>query len=48
MRPSCAILAAEEEQVAFIETQLALIERIGPENYIQLQSGAAAEPASAA
>jgi bacterioferritin len=35
------MLAGEEDQVDFIETQLALIDRIGPENYIQLQSGAA-------
>jgi bacterioferritin len=33
------ILADEEEQVDFIETQLGLIDRIGLENYIQLQSG---------
>jgi len=31
----------EEDQVDFIETQLGLIERIGLENYIQLQSGSA-------
>jgi bacterioferritin len=36
-----AILADEEEQVDFIETQLGLIDRIGLENYIQLQSGSA-------
>jgi bacterioferritin len=35
------ILADEEEQVDFIETQLGLIDRIGLENYIQLQSGSA-------
>ncbi len=35
------ILADEEEQVDFIETQLGLIDRIGLENYIQLQSGPA-------
>jgi bacterioferritin len=35
------ILADEEEQVDFIETQLALIDRVGLENYIQLQSGSA-------
>jgi bacterioferritin len=35
------MLDGEENQVDFIETQLALIERIGLENYIQLQSGAA-------
>jgi bacterioferritin len=35
------ILADEEKQVDFIETQLGLIDRIGLENYIQLQSGPA-------
>jgi bacterioferritin len=35
------ILEGEEGQVDFIETQLELIDRIGPENYIQLQSGSA-------
>ena len=35
------ILEGEEEQVDFIETQLGLIDRIGIENYIQLQSGVA-------
>src|SRR6185437_13599129 len=35
------ILEGEEEHVDFIETQLGLIDRIGIENYIQLQSGAA-------
>jgi bacterioferritin len=35
------ILEDEEEQVDFIETQLGLIDRIGIENYIQLQSGSA-------
>jgi bacterioferritin len=35
------MLEGEEKQVDFIETQLALIDRIGLENYIQLQSGAA-------
>jgi bacterioferritin len=32
------ILDAEEESVDFIETQLGLMERIGIQNYIQLQS----------
>ena len=32
------ILEGEEEHVDFIETQLELIEKIGVENYIQLQS----------
>jgi bacterioferritin len=32
------ILDAEEDSVDFIETQLALIEKIGLENYTQLQS----------
>jgi bacterioferritin len=35
------ILEGEEEQVDFIETQLDLIDRIGIENYTQLQSGSA-------
>jgi bacterioferritin len=35
------ILEGEEEHVDFIETQLGLIDRIGIENYIHLQSGAA-------
>ena len=34
------ILHGEEEQVDFIETQFELIDRIGLENYIQLQSEA--------
>ena len=33
------ILEAEEEHVDFIETQLDLMQKIGVENYIQLQSG---------
>jgi bacterioferritin len=32
------ILEGEEEHVDFIETQLELIERVGVQNYIQLQS----------
>ncbi|MBV8778024.1 MAG: bacterioferritin [Alphaproteobacteria bacterium] len=36
-----AILDGEEEHVDFLETQLALIPRIGIENYIQLQYEAA-------
>ncbi len=36
------MLDGEEEQVDFIETQLGLIDRIGLERYIQLESGAAA------
>jgi bacterioferritin len=35
------ILEGEEEHVDFLETQLELIEKIGVENYIQLQSQAA-------
>jgi bacterioferritin len=35
------ILEGEEEHVDFIETQLGLIDRIGIENYNQLQSAAA-------
>ena len=34
------ILEGEEEHVDFLETQLELIEKIGVENYIQLQSPA--------
>ena len=36
------ILEGEEHQVEFLEIQLGLIEKIGLENYIQLQSGDAA------
>jgi bacterioferritin len=36
-----SILEGEEEHVDFIETQIGLIGKIGLENYIQLQSGAA-------
>jgi bacterioferritin len=35
------ILESEEEHVDFLETQLGLIPKIGIENYIQMQSGAA-------
>lgn len=35
------MLDGEEEQVDFLETQLGLLDRIGLENYIQLQSSAA-------
>jgi bacterioferritin len=35
------ILEGEEDQVDFIETQFELIDRIGLERYIQLQSGSA-------
>jgi bacterioferritin len=35
------MLDGEEEQVDFIETQIELINRIGIENYIQLQSSSA-------
>ena len=35
------ILDGEEDQVDFLETQLGLIDKIGIENYIHLQSGAA-------
>ena len=34
-----AILEGEEDQVDFLETQLGLIDKIGIENYIQLQAG---------
>jgi bacterioferritin len=33
------ILQGEEEHVDFLETQIGLIDRVGIENYIQLQSG---------
>ena len=35
------ILAGEEDHIDFLETQLGLIDKIGIENYIQLQSEAA-------
>ena len=35
------ILEGEEEHVDFLETQLGLIDKVGIENYIQLQSEAA-------
>jgi len=35
------MLQGEEKQVDFIETQIELINRIGIENYVQLQSGSA-------
>ena len=35
------MLEGEEDQVDFIETQIELINRVGLENYIQLQSGPA-------
>jgi bacterioferritin len=35
------ILDAEEDHIDFIETQLGLVEKIGVENYIQLQSSEA-------
>jgi bacterioferritin len=38
-----AILESEEEHVDFIETQFELIERMGSQNYIQLQSKPAEE-----
>ncbi|MDD3799581.1 MAG: bacterioferritin [Novosphingobium sp.] len=37
------ILESEEEHVDFIETQFELIERMGLQNYVQLQSEAAGE-----
>lgn len=37
------ILESEEEHVDFIETQLDMIERMGLENYVQLQSQPAGE-----
>jgi bacterioferritin len=36
-----SILAAEEEHIDFIETQQTMIEQMGLQNYIQLQSAAA-------
>lgn len=41
-----SILDGEEEHVDFLETQLGLIEKIGIENYVQLQSGHAASEAA--
>ena len=38
-----SILAAEEEHVDYLETQLDMIERMGLQNYVQLQSQAAGE-----
>ena len=35
------ILAGEEDHVDFLETQLGLIDKVGIENYVQLQSEAA-------
>ncbi|MDN3646151.1 bacterioferritin [Pontixanthobacter aestiaquae] len=37
------ILASEEEHVDFLETQFDMIERMGLENYVQLQSQAAGD-----
>ena len=37
------ILESEEEHIDFIETQFALIDRIGIQNYIQLQSSPAGD-----
>jgi bacterioferritin len=37
------ILSSEEEHVDFLETQFELIERMGLQNYVQLQSEAAGE-----
>ncbi len=37
------ILESEEEHIDFLETQLGLIERVGLENYIQMNSGPAEE-----
>jgi bacterioferritin len=38
-----AILASEEEHIDFLETQFEMIERMGLQNYIQLQSKPAEE-----
>ncbi len=38
-----SILSSEEEHVDFLETQFDMIERMGLENYVQLQSQAAGE-----
>lgn len=38
-----AILSSEEEHVDFLETQFDMIERMGLENYVQLQSKPAGE-----
>jgi bacterioferritin len=37
------ILSSEEEHIDFIESQFGLIERMGIENYVQLQSSPAAD-----
>lgn len=42
------ILANEEEHVDFLETQFDMIERMGLQNYVQLQSQAAGEGETAA
>jgi bacterioferritin len=38
-----SILDSEEEHVDFLETQFEMIERMGIQNYVQLQSGAAGD-----
>lgn len=38
-----SILSSEEEHIDFLETQFDMIERMGLENYVQLQSKAAGE-----
>jgi len=38
-----AILTSEEEHIDFLETQFEMIERMGMQNYIQLQSKPAEE-----
>ncbi|MEL7128124.1 MAG: bacterioferritin [Pseudomonadota bacterium] len=40
------ILSSEEEHIDFLETQLEMIENMGLQNYIQLQSHAAEAPAA--
>ena len=38
-----SILTSEEDHVDFLETQLDMIERMGLQNYVQLQSSSAGE-----
>jgi bacterioferritin (cytochrome b1) len=42
-RPRASILADEEKHIDYIETQFEMIQRMGLQNYIQLQSEGAEE-----